>query len=171
MKRCVFLTESDCEKLKLYFRYDNGRIIRAATGRMVGGRSSSGYLNAWANLDRGNTCLGVHRIIYAMHYGVIPEGWDIDHINQDKVDNRIENLRAVNHPSNMIRNAVRKLGVCELRGVSRTKRNLKKKYRAGASHFGSYVHLGYFDTENEAHLAYVAFSEANKQCRPGPVIA
>jgi hypothetical protein len=35
----------------------------------------------------------IHRAIWVLHNGEIPEGMEIDHINQDPSDNRIENLR------------------------------------------------------------------------------
>lgn len=37
----------------------------------------------------------LHRIIYEWHYGKIPKGMQIDHINRINTDNRIENLRCV----------------------------------------------------------------------------
>ena len=35
----------------------------------------------------------LHRVIWELHNGPIPKGLFIDHINRDKYDNRIENLR------------------------------------------------------------------------------
>lgn len=46
-----------------------------------------------------------HRVIWAIHYGVWPDG-DIDHINQIRDDNRIENLRIASSQENR-RNASR----------------------------------------------------------------
>ena len=43
-------------------------------------------------------CLG-HRVAYAVYYGVWPVG-DIDHINGDRADNRIANLRDVTRSEN-----------------------------------------------------------------------
>lgn len=41
-----------------------------------------------------------HRVIFCMVTGAWPEA-DLDHINQDKLDNRFINLRAVSHAENM----------------------------------------------------------------------
>jgi len=40
-----------------------------------------------------------HRVAWAMHYGEWPDG-EIDHINHDKTDNRIANLRVVSRQEN-----------------------------------------------------------------------
>lgn len=41
-----------------------------------------------------------HRIIYEWHYGKIPEGMQIDHIDGDITNNKIENLRCVTAATN-----------------------------------------------------------------------
>lgn len=43
----------------------------------------------------------VHRVIYETFVGEIPEGYEIDHINTNKTDNRLENLQIVTHKENM----------------------------------------------------------------------
>ena len=42
----------------------------------------------------------VHRFIYECYNGLIPEGVEIDHINNDKEDNRLCNLQLVTHQQN-----------------------------------------------------------------------
>ena len=42
-----------------------------------------------------------HRIVWELHFGPIPEGMVIDHIDRDKSNNRIENLRCTSQSSNM----------------------------------------------------------------------
>lgn len=47
----------------------------------------------------------VHRVVYEAFRGEIPDRLEIDHINGNRTDNRIENLEAVTHKEN-IRRAV-----------------------------------------------------------------
>lgn len=48
-----------------------------------------------------------HRVAWAIFYGETPEG-EVDHINGNRSDNRIENLRCVSKSSNQ-RNAIRRV--------------------------------------------------------------
>ena len=47
----------------------------------------------------GDRLIPTHRLIYALHHGD-PGNKDIDHIDQDKRNNKIDNLRAVNRGQN-----------------------------------------------------------------------
>ena len=47
------------------------------------------------------TYMYAHRIVWEIHFGAIPDGMDIDHINHDRDDNRIENLRLVTRQANL----------------------------------------------------------------------
>ena len=43
----------------------------------------------------------LHRLVWETFNGPVPEGYEIDHINGIKTDNRLENLRCVTHELNM----------------------------------------------------------------------
>lgn len=38
-----------------------------------------------------------HSIIWEMHYGPVPDGFTIDHIDRDRSNNRLENLRLADY--------------------------------------------------------------------------
>ncbi len=85
----------------------------------------------------------------------------IDHINGDKVDNRLENLRLVSHGENLqnIRKPMRNntsgfLGVCRSGG----------KFMATISVNGKSLNLGSFDKPEAAHAAYVAAKRRLHAC-------
>lgn len=58
-------------------------------GAVAGTKKAKGY---WEVQVCGKK-LRAHRLIWEMHNGPIPEGYVVDHINQDPGDNRLENLR------------------------------------------------------------------------------
>ena len=43
----------------------------------------------------------VHRLVYETFVGEVPQGYELDHINTIRDDNRLENLRLVTHKDNM----------------------------------------------------------------------
>lgn len=91
----------------------------------------------------------LHRLIYLWHHGSMPDC--LDHINADPRDNRIENLRIASRALNNRNVRKRRVGKSKFKGVSRTG---KCRWRATIACDGKQKHLGYYDTENEAALAY-----------------
>lgn len=75
----------------------------------------------------------VHRIVWEMHNGFIQHGIEIDHINRDCSDNRIENLRMATRRENSINQPLRKNnrsgfnGIYFLNSASRWVVELKSK--------------------------------------------
>ena len=82
------------------------------------------------------------RLVWMYHNGEIADGMHIDHINRNKLDNRIENLRCCTPQQNEWNKPH-----CGVRFES-------GKWRARYSHNNQYKHIGMFDTENEAKSAY-----------------
>lgn len=94
-------------------------------------------------------CYLAHRVAWALHYGEIDPSLYIDHINGDPTDNRICNLRLVDHGENM-RN--RKVGKGQAQngafGVRLDKR--VNKWTAMIGGRGRRVWLGQYATRDEA---------------------
>ena len=73
----------------------------------------------------------------------------LDHINKDKLDNRIENLRDVNNQKNTFNT--------NAKGYAWSKH--KNKWKSSICLNGKRIHLGYFDTEVQAREAYLKAKE------------
>jgi hypothetical protein len=126
------------------------------SGKVVGSRTmqrSGKRLATMVSLRELTTSkLIVHRIVWEMHYGPIPDGMQIDHINGEPWDNRISNLRLATHSQNS-RNARKRVdNTSGLKGASWDARN--KKWSANICVDSRPKHLGYFATKEEAHSAY-----------------
>jgi len=94
----------DSEYLNSVLEYRNGKLYwkkspnsKRKTGDLAGSSNKDWYCTIGINGKR----LFQHRVIWTMFYGQIPQGCDIDHVNRDKHDNRIENLRAVSRSCNL----------------------------------------------------------------------
>ena len=51
--------------------------------------------NGYIRISRDNVVVYMHVWIWEQIFGPIPEGWEVDHINHIKTDNRIDNLRCI----------------------------------------------------------------------------
>lgn len=67
---------------------DDGTVINRF-GKKVGFKTKNGYMHVSIN---GKQVL-MHRFVYEAFNGEIPEGYEIDHKNTVRDDNRLENLR------------------------------------------------------------------------------
>lgn len=94
---------------------------RVKVGDVAGWKDEPGYVYVRVN---GNL-IPAHRIIWEMHYGKIPEGMEIDHINHITDDNRIENLRLVTRKDNCKNVSMSKSNKSGVVGVSWCKRTCK----------------------------------------------
>lgn len=153
------------QRLKELFDYQDGQLIRKfnrgrgkdsirwKAGTPIGHMTKSGYCLAGVDY----TIYKLHRLIWLWHNGEMPSK-HIDHIDGNPSNNRIENLREATDAENM-QNQRRartnnKLGV---QGVFQ----VGKRFRAVLTTSGKSKHLGYFDSPEQAHQAYL--DEKRKQ--------
>jgi hypothetical protein len=86
---------------------------------------------------------------------------EVDHIvSEHKLDNRRSNLRVVTHAQNA-QNRKRTDGVSKHRGVSYRKNRKSRPWVAYGCKEGKQVHLGFFDREEDAAAAAVAWRREN----------
>ena len=90
-------------RMKKNYTYDakSGRLTSSRLGRAVRGakRDKKGYLYVYCRLDKKLVHIQLHHAVWAVCKGRFPER-QIDHVNGDKRDNRIENLREVTSSEN-----------------------------------------------------------------------
>ena len=94
----------------------------------------------------------MHREIWKHHHGSIPKGMEIDHINGNPLDNRLENLRLCTHAQNMANERKKAPHSSKYRGVNFNK--YKGRWEAKIQSNSKPIHIGTFISETEAAKAY-----------------
>lgn len=92
-----------------------------------------------------------HRIVWLIEHGEFPST-DIDHIDRNKLNNQISNLRLVTRKENCENKIAQRNNQLGIRGVSYNPR--LRKYIAQIQHHGKGIHIGVFQTPQEAKTAY-----------------
>ncbi len=124
-------------------------------GAIAGTPSKKGYISILLRPHH----FKAHRIAWFLHYGEQPGKKQIDHINGDKADNRICNLRLAAQPQNSANTGPRSNNKVGFKGVHYIG-NRTNAYRAVLRTDGSNKHLGVFPTPEEASAAYEAALKA-----------
>ncbi len=143
------LTQKLVRKL---FKYDDGnlfwKIIKGKrTIDIVGTNNGKGYLRVWI----GKKQYYIHRIIWLYHYGYNTEN-HIDHIDQNKLNNRIENLREVSQQCNMRNSKLACNNTSGIKGVNFHANKWRAKIAVNKKHY----YLGIFNDFDDAVCARLA---------------
>lgn len=118
-------------------------------GKEAGTKTKIGYLT----FGYGGKLHKAHRVAWILFYGKSPSG-QIDHINGNRADNRISNLREATPLMNMKNRSTNKNCRSGHRGVYWNKR--ESKWRAHIKDDKKNLHLGYFDNFQDAVNARIA---------------
>lgn len=133
----------------LFTRIKGVRVNRKLLGKPTGYKRPDGYIRIVVNGKR----YFAHRLAWWYVHGVIPE-CNIDHKNGVKNDNRICNLRLdSNSENNQNINVLSAHNKSGYQGVSWWES--KRKWRATITIKNKQMYLGYYDTPEEAHEAYL----------------
>lgn len=145
----------DLDSLTRAFSYEptTGTITRIAARRSCD-LGSAGCVNekGYVQVKLGGKKLYAHRIAWVLSHGPIPAGHEIDHINGDKTDNRLLNLRLALRSENARNRSA--LAAHGLKGVHWDE--ARRCYRYKILTNGRIEKRGTFRTPEEAARAYDA---------------
>ena len=86
---------------KGYTVYSDGRIKKKdGSGYMRTYSSTKGYLLLELTVNGKRIRTSIHRLIWEAFNGPIPDGLTIDHIDNDKTNNRLDNLQLLTNAEN-----------------------------------------------------------------------
>ena len=147
------------QRLREFLHYDADTgvftwIVDRSPKTRRGDVAGSIYSNGYRMIGIDWKYTSAHRLAWLYVHGKMPETW-IDHINGDKTDNRIANLRDV-PPSMNSQNQRRPHAdktSCRLMGATWDK--MWGNWKAQLRLKGRTIYLGRFKTAEEAHQAYL----------------
>ena len=166
MYEVIHYTEEDrilYERYHYLFKYEDGKLFRKVStsnkvkvGDEVGSPHNGGYLQ----LTVDNRKKLIHHVIYHMFHGHKPKV--IDHIDRNKLNNHIENLRGTDYSVNNRNRTKFKGASSKYNGVSWCK--YTNRWLVHINIQGKSVHIGRFDSEQDAARAFntVALREIEK---------
>ena len=136
---------------KYYYRED-GRLCWKTTtpfrkaGQVAGWKSNTHKYRTVKVAENPRKNLPEHRAIFLMKFGWLPE--IVDHINNDKLDNRIENLRESDCEKNAFNRSKQHNNTSGYPGVTFIKRD--DVWRANIGYKGQKIFLGQYKAREDA---------------------
>lgn len=107
----------------------------------------------YVQIPVGGKMFLAHRLVFVFMFGIYPE-LQVDHIDGNGRNNKLENLRLVTHKQNAQHNVNgNSNNTTGFRGVYRSRRGL---WRSSIQVDGVHRHIGVFDTKEAAHAAYLS---------------
>lgn len=123
------------------YSVDEMGTIYSRKGRILkGSENGHGYrqIFAYKNSKKVGAYL-IHRMVWETFNGPVPDGYVVDHINMDKSDNRLDNLRLLTFQQNLLHREAK-----NYYSLSNGKWFVKMRY------FGKFKYFGTFETEEDA---------------------
>ena len=145
----------DLDYLKTQVRYEDGHLYwtEYKQGRSIDLAIGSGSTDRYLSMYLDGKQYKVHRLIYLLHTGQLPEV--VDHVNGNTNDNKIENLRSSTVQTNNYNRALESTSTSGVKGVCWHKRESKWRVQVGVN--GKRVTVGSFDDLELAELVAVEY--------------
>lgn len=144
------------ELIKQLLRYDpdSGKLYWLQDRRRHRAGSEAGSLHkrsGYMRVEIAGMGMSAHRVAWFLHYGSWPKD-QIDHINKDKTDNCIVNLREATNGQN--RANTRSSSKHGMKGVAFKPWLKERPWEARITSNKKVMSLGCYATKEEAHKAY-----------------
>jgi len=140
-----------------YMINENGEIYSKIRKKFLLIKPNGGYNKLSLRRDKKQYNKSVHRLL-GIQFLPNPNNFPcIDHINRNRLDNSLSNLRWVSYSTNAKNKSSKKNATSNYVGVRKT-HNIKKPYRAETTQEGKKYNIGYYTTELEAYEAYKQFN-------------
>ncbi len=134
---------------KNYSVSDHGNVRNDKTGRTLkAGLNSSGYLSSNLCLSKETHTKNIHRLVAQAFLPNQENKQEVDHIDNNKLNNKLANLRWVTKSQNNQNRLLYKNNKSGTKGVRWTEEN--QKWRAYIKINGKQIHLGYFINKEDA---------------------
>lgn len=128
------------------FTWKKSTARRIKVGAEVNGLGGGEYFYVTIKYRR----YSLHRLVWLYIYGRWPR-YEIDHINHNRVDNRLKNLREVTRQGNSKNRSLYSFNTSGAIGVGWFERD--KKWYSRIKVDGKLLHLGYFKNKQDAIAA------------------
>ena len=119
------------------------KLIRKSDKKIAGNVTGRGY----RQIRIGEIQYSAHRLIWCFHKGEYPT-LDIDHIDRNKLNNRIENLREISHKENCQNIGAYKNNRHGVKGIYFNKQ--MNKWQSHIMSDGKRIHLGCYEVKEDA---------------------
>jgi len=140
--------------------YVDGNLIwKKSIGRLAKKERIAGTItdNGYLNICLLGKIYKLHRIIFFYHYGYFPKV--VDHIDGNKLNNKIENLRQASIAENAWNSKKRITNKSGVKGISWDKKS--NKWRASCTVNYKQNNLGLFEDIEEAKKVLIQFRNKN----------
>lgn len=107
------------DRVRELFDYEDGCLynkISRSSKSLEGSKAGNPRVDGYIQLCIDQKMYRLHRVIWLWHYGYLPEN-SLDHINNIKDDNRVENLREVSAQCNAINSDEPRNNSSGIRGI------------------------------------------------------
>jgi hypothetical protein len=130
--------------------------LKRLSKNVPAGRTAGAVCQGYLRIKVDGKLFAAHRLAWLFVYGVWP-AQELDHIDCDRANNRIANLRLASSSQNKANTAPKRTNTSGYKGVRF--HSQRRRWNARITVAGQQVSLGMFDDAEEAHLAYVAAAQ------------